>query len=213
MKTPLILCLALLPILAPAQDKPVFRAGAATSNITPPLGMEIVGNFAPRPIAKHVHDELHVRCLVFDDGKRKLAFAVADNLHLERDVWEEAKKKLEADTGIPASHMMFSSTHTHSSAPAISGKGASLDYRRLVISRVVDGVKRALNNLEPARIAWGTGKLPQWVGNRRWLLKEGIMWRRMMRDCETPLNCASRTKAAPRSSKFLNTFPGASSCP
>ncbi len=174
MKTPLILCFALLPIVAFAQEKPVFKAGAATSNITPPLGMEIVGNFAPRPIAKHVHDELHVRCLALDDGTTKIAFAVADSLHLPSDVWDEAKKKLAADTGIPASHLMFSATHTHSSVAAVANSDGSLDYRSLVISRIVDGVKRALNNLEPARIAWGTGKLPQWVGNRRWLLKEGF---------------------------------------
>jgi neutral ceramidase len=174
MKTSLLICCALLPMLVSAKDTPIFKAGAATSNITPPLGVEIVGNFAPRPIASHVHDELHVRCLVLDDGKTKIAFAVADNLHLDRELWNEAKKKLEADTGIPASHMMFSATHTHSSARAVSNETSSLDYRRLVISRVVDGVKRALNNLEPARIAWGTGKLPQWVGNRRWLLKEGV---------------------------------------
>ena len=174
MKPPLILCIALFPILAQAQDKPIFKAGAATSNITPPLGMTIVGNFAPQPIAKHVHDELHVRCLVLDDGKTKLAFAVADNLNLARDIWDEAKIKLEAETGIPASHLMFSATHTHSSVSALTNKDSSLDYRSFIISRVVDGVKRAMNNLEPARIAWGTGKLPQWVGNRRWLLKEGI---------------------------------------
>lgn len=174
MKPPLILCFALVPIVALAQDKPVFRAGAATSNITPPLGMEIVGNFAPRPIAKHVHDELHVRCLVLDDGTTKIAFAVADTLHLTSDIWDDAKKKLAADTGIPASHLMFSATHTHSSVAAVRNTDASLDYRSFVISRIVDGVKRALNNLEPARIAWGTGKLPQWVGNRRWLLKEGF---------------------------------------
>ena len=174
MKVPLLLCFALLPILARAQDKPVFKAGAATSNITPPLGLTIVGNFAPQPIAKHVHDQLHVRCLVLDDGKTKLAFAVADNLHLARDVWDEAKQKLEADTGIPASHMMFSATHTHSSVSAVTNKHPALDYRSFVISRIVDGVKCALNNLEPARIAWGTGRLPQWVGNRRWLLREGV---------------------------------------
>lgn len=174
MKTPIILCIDLLPILAQAQDKHVFRAGAAASNITPPLGLTIVGNFAPQPIAKHVHDELHVRCLVLDDGKTKLAFAVADNLHIAREVWDEAKKRLEVDTGIPASHMMFSATHTHSSVSAITNKDPALDYRSFVISRVVDGVKRALNNLEPARIAWGTGKLPQWIGNRRWLLREGV---------------------------------------
>lgn len=174
MKTPLILCLALLPILVSGQDKPVFKAGASTSNITPPLGMEIVGNFAPRPVATNVHDELHARCLVLDDGSTKLVFVVADTISLVRDVWDEAKEKLEADTGIPASHMMFSATHTHSSVAPVSSPDGSLHYRALLISRVVDGVKRALNNLEPARIAWGAGTLPQWVGNRRWLLREGV---------------------------------------
>ena len=149
-----------LPLCAAAQEK-VFKAGAATSNITPPLGMTIVGNFAPQPISKHVHDELHVRCLALDDGKTKLVFAVADNLHLSRELLDETKKKLEMDTGIPASHMMFSSTHTHSSVSAITVKEVGFDYRALVISRVVDGVKRALNNLEPARIAWGASHRPR----------------------------------------------------
>lgn len=174
MKTFLILCLSCVPILVQAQGRPVFRAGAAASNITPPLGMEIVGNFAPRPIAKHVHDELHVRCLVLDDGTTKLAFAVADTISLARDVWDEAKVKLEAATGIPAANMMFSGTHTHSSVATLTNTDPSLNYRSFIISRVVDGVRRALNNLEPARIGWGAGKLPQHVFNRRWLLKEGL---------------------------------------
>ena len=52
-----------------------FRAGAATSNITPDLGGDIVGGFVPVP-ATHVHDELHARCLVLDDGATKLALVV-----------------------------------------------------------------------------------------------------------------------------------------
>ncbi|MFM2179295.1 MAG: hypothetical protein RL015_3393, partial [Verrucomicrobiota bacterium] len=128
MKTPHLVCFVLIHLLIATQAQPAFKAGAATSNITPPLGMEIVGNFAPRPIAKHVHDELHVRCLVLDDGTTKLAFAVADTISLGRDVWDEAKKKLEAATGIPAANMMFSGTHTHSSVSAITNKDPSLDY-------------------------------------------------------------------------------------
>ena len=159
-----------------AQDETlrVFKAGAATSNITPPLGMEIVGNFAPRPIAAHVHDELHARCLVLDDGKTRLAFVVADTISLARDVWDEAKQKIEAATGIPAANMMFSGTHTHSSVSALSHPDPARDYRSLLISRIVDGVRRAANNLEPAQIAWGTGQLPQHVFNRRWKLKDGM---------------------------------------
>ena len=41
-------------------NNPSFRAGAATSNITPELGMEIVGGFVPYP-ATHTHDELHAQ--------------------------------------------------------------------------------------------------------------------------------------------------------
>jgi neutral ceramidase len=174
---PLFLCLlslSLAPISAQEKAGRVLKAGAATSNITPPLGMEIVGNFAPRPIAAHVHDELHARCLVLDDGETKLVFVVADTISLARDIWDEAKAKIEADTGIPASNMMFSGTHTHSSVAALSHSDPALNYRQLLISRVVDGVKRALHNLEPARIAWGAGSVPQHVFNRRWLMKDGL---------------------------------------
>ncbi len=179
---PLFVCIAFLGLsfstASSGQEKAavprVFKAGAATSNITPPLGMTIVGNFAPQPISSHVHDELHVRCLVLDDGTTKLVFAVADIISLGRDVWDAAKQKVADTTGIPVANMMFSGTHTHSSVSALTNDDPSLNYRQFLISRVADGVQRALSNLEPARIAWGTGKLPQHVFNRRWLLQEGL---------------------------------------
>ena len=55
--------------LAPAAPaKPGLQAGAATSNITPLLGGDIIGGFVPFP-STNVHDELHARCLVLDDGR------------------------------------------------------------------------------------------------------------------------------------------------
>lgn len=56
-----------------------LQAGAVTSNMTPPLGTRIVGGFAPDP-AEHIHDELHARCLVLDDGQTRLALVVCDLL-------------------------------------------------------------------------------------------------------------------------------------
>jgi hypothetical protein len=166
----------------PASAPPVFRAGAATSNITPPLGEGIVGNFDIPP-ATHVHDELHARCLALDDGTTRLVFVVVDSVSVNREVYDEAKRRIQAATGIPAAHLMMSATHTHS---ATSARGADamamhradapppLDaYQSFLASRIVDGVRRALNNLEPAQIGWGTGRLPQHVFNRRWRLKDG----------------------------------------
>ncbi|MEO9005470.1 MAG: hypothetical protein ABI288_12070, partial [Ginsengibacter sp.] len=42
-------------------------------------------------------------------------------------------------------------------------------------SRISDGVQVALNRLEPARIGWGVGRVPQHLFNRRWLMKEPVM--------------------------------------
>ena len=61
----------------------VLKAGAAISNITPPLGELIVGGWQPFP-AKHIHDELFARCLVLDDGNTRLAFVICDNVGIPR---------------------------------------------------------------------------------------------------------------------------------
>src|SRR5881397_1371600 len=94
-----LLCLANTPALA-QETKPGFRAGAATSNITPPLGSPIIGGFVPFP-STHVHDELHARCLVLDDGKTKLVLVVCDLLGIDRLVSEEARAILQQELRIP----------------------------------------------------------------------------------------------------------------
>ena len=85
---------ALVFALLLAAESPPLRAGAATSNITPDLGTIIVGGFVPYP-PQHVHDELHARCLVLDDGKTKLALVVCDLLGLHRSVSVEARRLIE----------------------------------------------------------------------------------------------------------------------
>lgn len=152
-----------------------FRAGAALSKITPPLGGDIVGGFVPFP-STHIHDDLHARCLVLDDGKTKLAFVVCDLLGIDRIVSDEARALIERDLGIPKSHVLISATHTHSATSAL-GKDARIisqtpdEYQRFVSQRIVEGVRSALNVLRPAQIAWGTVDVPEHVNNRRWHMK------------------------------------------
>lgn len=93
------------PLFAQTTAPLVFRAGAATSNITPPLGSPIVGGFAPFP-ATHVHDELHARCLVLDDGTIKFVFVVCDLLGSDRRVSDEARVLLKQDLGIPPDNVL-----------------------------------------------------------------------------------------------------------
>lgn len=163
-----------------AQDaRPVFRAGAATSNITPPLGEPIVGGWTPIP-ATNIHDELHSRCLVLDDGKVKLAFALCDNVGIPVEVFDVAKQQVHEATGLPASHLLMAATHTHSATTArgpckVIRETELTDYQKFLARRISDGVRRAIEQLEPARIAWGKIDEPSEVFNRRWYVKDAAL--------------------------------------
>jgi neutral ceramidase len=163
----------LLLLLAAPQEAPTgLRAGAAASNITPPLGLPIVGNWTSPPAA-HVHDELHARCLVLEDGGTRLAIVVCDNVGIGRAVLDEARRLVHAETGLPPANLLVSSTHTHSAVGA-RGDGPPDAYGAFVARRIADGVRRAVANLAPAKIAWGAAAAPEHVFNRRYVLREGV---------------------------------------
>lgn len=169
-----------LPALAtagqPAKAPDAFRAGASTSNITPALGASLNGHMTDRK-ATHIHDELHARCLVLDDGTTKLAIAICDSCMLPREVVDEAKRLIEQRTQIPPSHVLIAATHTHSAptaTPVFQSK-PDPEYLKFLTVRIADGVQRAANNLAPASVGWGVGSCPQHVFNRRWLMKPGTI--------------------------------------
>lgn len=176
--------LMVMPVLSSYGQNKVFRAGAATANITPKLGQGIVGNFGTPPPAMHVHDELLARCIILDDGSQKLVFVISDNVGIKREVFDEAKKYIFDETGIQPGNVLLAVSHTHSGVSA-GGDGAKrrgwnegkpLDEYQLFLSRrIADVVRIGLNNLEPAQIAWGVEKVPQHVFNRRWIMKEKVV--------------------------------------
>ncbi|MCX8090502.1 MAG: neutral/alkaline non-lysosomal ceramidase N-terminal domain-containing protein [Verrucomicrobiae bacterium] len=153
---------------------PGLRAGAAASNITPPLGVPINGYFNDRR-ARHVHDELHARALALDDGRTRLALVVCDSCMIPRGVVDAARQRITQRTGLPAHHVLIAATHSHTT-PACMGlfqTEPDADYTRFLIGRIADAVERALHNLAPAQIGWGVGREPNHVFNRRWRMKPG----------------------------------------
>jgi hypothetical protein len=179
-----VLLLSVAPgraVSAAQSPEPRLRAGAATSNITPALGGDIVGGWAPMT-ATDVHDELHARCLVLDDGQGRLAIVVVDSLGVPRHVVDRARALATAHTGIPAERILVSATHTHSATSALGQRWSPAEYEQapaldpyqdFLATRIADGIRRAVANLRPAQIAWGSGALPDEVFNRRWHMKPG----------------------------------------
>lgn len=172
----LLIALFMTIFSASAQNasKKVFRAGAATSNITPKIGSSINGNMKD-VIVKQIHDETHARCIVLDDGKTKLAMLTVDLCMIYREELDAAKQRAHEITGIPVENMMMSAIHTHSGGTACSVFQSDPDpeYLKFLRERIADAVVRANNNLAPARIGWAVGREDSQVFNRRWYMKPG----------------------------------------
>jgi hypothetical protein len=128
-------------------------------------------------VPQHVHDELHARALVLDDGETRLALVTVDSCMVPRQILDAAKKLVQQHTGLPIENMLMSATHTHTAAtagPAFQSE-PDAEYSLFLTRKIADAVRIALNNLEPARVGWGAGQVPQHVFNRRWKMKPGTI--------------------------------------
>jgi len=158
------------------EERPkVFRAGAFAIDITP-LELPVLVNGGVRErVANQVHDPLHARCLVLDDGAVQLAIVVVDSCMVPRSLADEAKALAAKDTGIPSERILISATHTHS-APSLCGcLGTDRDerYARWLPGKIAEGIRRAHKNLQPARVGWAVGRDEINVYCRRFLMKPG----------------------------------------
>ena len=170
-----LLVAATVGLAEEGEGKPdnAFRAGAAASNVTPPLGRPIVGGWKKLPAAD-VQGELYAKCIVLDDGRTRIALVIVDNIGIRHEVCAAAKEAVQEQTGIPPQNVLIAGTHTHSSVRVGPvGEEASNDYAAFLVSRISDGVRRAINNLEPARIGRGSAQVPTQVFNRRYIMKPG----------------------------------------
>src|SRR5690606_16870922 len=142
----------MLPLFFPKESKAtadtaVFKAGAATSIITPRIGTIINGSMQ-NVIIQHVHDDTHARALVLDNGETQLAFVVLDLCMVYRETLDAAKERAHQLTGIPVAHMMMSATHTHSAGTAcgVFQSDPDPEYLQFLVERTADAVVRAFRN-------------------------------------------------------------------
>lgn len=153
-----------------------LKAGAATADITPPLGELIVGGWTPIP-ATHIHDPLAVRCLMLSDGATTIGFVLCDNVGIPTEVYDAARAFIDQETDVPSRNIVMAATHTHSATTARSdskvARAETLSpYQEFVARRIADCVRCALNNLTDAEVGWGSVDEPSQVFNRRWFVTD-----------------------------------------
>lgn len=153
-----------------------LRAGAFAMDVTPrKWPVSVNGGMADRQ-ANSAHDPLHARCIVLDDGRTQLALVTVDSCMIPRELMDAAKAKAQKTTGIPASNILISATHTHS-APTVAGVFQSepdSDYAAYLVDQIAEGIQRAYEARVPAQAGWAVVQEPSQLFNRRWFMKPGF---------------------------------------
>src|SRR6056297_3544650 len=97
----MVFCLVLFSLNLPLRSAVAeFQAGAAVSDITPAQGVSLDGSISKNGPVESIHDPLHARALVLDDGNLRLAIVVCDLCMIGRDVVDQAKAKIAAQSEI-----------------------------------------------------------------------------------------------------------------
>jgi hypothetical protein len=134
-------------------------AGFATSDITPPLHLEMAG-FGPflGRKATGIHDPLMAHAMVLEADGKRVAVVDCDVAGITLDLTRKVRTLVELETGIPGQYVLVSTTHTHS-GPAIPnwiGWGERNEqYLSDFPKRVAQAVIAASKNLRPMDLYYG----------------------------------------------------------
>jgi putative membrane-bound dehydrogenase-like protein len=181
-----LLVLAIAPGFSARAADPAYKAGVATTVITPQHSMWMAG-YASRtkPSEGKLHD-LHAKAVCLEDavGKR-LVLVTTDLIGIPRHVSVDVSAEVEKRYGIKRADLMLTASHTHS-GPVVRENlldmyGLSREemdkvevYTKKLKTDLVELVGRAVKNLEPATLTFAHGTA-DFAMNRREPTEKGII--------------------------------------
>ena len=183
MKKLLIAVLMLCAVQAYAQQ---LKLGVAQVDITPPVGAPLAGYYYNRD-ATGVHDPLHVKAMVLEQGGVKIAMAALDLVLLPREIVESARALVQQRIGLPGDHVMISATHAHTTPVVLTNpsrynlqgkdKQIAQEYTDSLAGKIADAIVQANAKIEPVEMKAGAGEETTVSFNRRFFMKDGsIGW-------------------------------------
>ncbi|MFB3814518.1 MAG: hypothetical protein ACE14L_10435 [Terriglobales bacterium] len=155
----------------------LLRAGAARTDITPPLGTHLCGFIARLSPATGIADPLHSRAVVISSGDASIAIVQLDLLGLASWQVTTIKSRCRELLGIPPERVLISATHTHSAPGLVSLRGghvAPYQYQWLVVDRTIAALRKAYATRKNIRLA--AARVPFRMGiNRRQDTPDGVV--------------------------------------
>lgn len=169
-------------------DKSCLKIGWAQADITPPMAVQICGQFHNR-ISEGIHDPLTVTVLALDGGDDHAVFVSCDIVMISDALQDRVRANLGEATGLDPQKVILNATHIHTGpevmldwqywpfkdTPVFLGLNAMDvgEYVDMAAKRISAAVVSAWNSRTPGRMAFGMSYAV--VGrNRRWTNTDGV---------------------------------------
>lgn len=92
-----------------------LMAGAYSIDITPPIGVNLVGSFGT-VYSDSIDDPLYANAIVIDDGQKEIVMISADVCIFSTEAYLEIARRIEKSCGISEENVILTASHTHSAA-------------------------------------------------------------------------------------------------
>ena len=147
-----------------------FTAGHGRADMTPQVPITLGG----WTVADSVRDPLYATCTAVSDGQTVVLLIHTDMKDMPRPFFLGATAEIEKRTGIPASHVILNSTHTHNCPHTITMQVPEcVRWREEAWLRVADAAQAALADLAPAEITVGKANAERFNFTRRYVMADG----------------------------------------
>lgn len=155
-----------------------LHAGASAVRITPEVGEGrapvYLAGFGQDRTAESVHDDIWARALVLSSAGERYAFVALDLIGYGGHRIDAASARVEKEVGIPATHVVVSSSHTHHGPDAIgiwgprpTRSGIDPAFLDRVDGAIFDSVRQAAAALVPVRLRAGEVEVPEVLRDSR----------------------------------------------
>ena len=157
----------------------LLPVGFARVEINPTGPVRLMGYASRHVEATNIQLAIHARAIALGAGADAAVLITADNCILPGAITAVIRQRLQAVAGVAPERIAISVSHTHN-APSLAGAAPNLfvedippleaghieAYTRLFTERLTEVALTALSNRQPARVAWGVGRVG-FAGNRR----------------------------------------------
>ncbi len=157
-------------------NKEVLSAGVSLTDITPPVGALMNGDFFPHTI-HDIHDPLYAKATVIKSGQTCIAIVIVDTCCFAEEFLAPVRVEINRVTAIPLTNILIAATHTHSggSPTEIFLTPVDQEYASKLAKALVSVVADALAAIVPCKIAYGSIDVSDHVVSRRYRMAEGII--------------------------------------